>query len=351
MFLFKAHRSFSDSFKHHNTNPGEDLGIVHFFEGPVPASMDDIAFDPQDPYDIVTNQAVHTQTLRYSYNDVDADPNLRSTLRGRTEMRFDTRIHTPFPGSDDYYLYPNRIVHTRYQDEFGFPVSATHLDDDNELRGSHWVYRYDNMARFADPAGNKSTNNFGGTVLDGSSPAPMVFVYDQEVTVNAIKYISWTSASNYPSNWYLEYWDSVGEQWVTALAKGTYDNLFLTNQYRTLKLDTPVTSTHFRLSWNGTGGGSFAINLLNLVGPQPTWGTDAKTITWALVYPYVNLYSTYHKRFNTQSYNKKDSGYALYMCNVGEVGSGAPIELSSTTIDSYFGPTISNFNLEFKDNL
>lgn len=356
MFLFKTHSSFLQSFKYHNTKLGEDIGMAFFFDGPVPASIDDVSFDIQDIYDVARNHCVHTQLINYHFNDVaGSGGGGRSTVRGDTEIRFDNRIHTPFPGSDLYYLSPQYIAHTRYQDENGVPTNVDWEDDDNFLRRSHWVYKFNNLNRSYEEAKGKTTSNFTGTILDDSTPEPQIYVYEQEVTVSAIKFKTWSNSANAPAVWALDWWDETlndgAGDWVEAVNETVYDTIYYTNNFYNTLSFPPVTSTRFRLRWGVSGYGNFYNTLINLVGPQPTWGTDPKTVTWALIYPFINLYNVYHSRYHTRTFTNEQSGYAVYMCNVGEVGSGAPIELNSTTLDSYFGPVIQNFNLEFKDSL
>lgn len=355
MFLFNAHTSFFNSFKHHFSSTADNMAMAIYFDGAVPNSVDEIPFDYQDLYE-VQRHLVHAQTLSLVYGDVGVN---RSSIRATTRTRFDVKVNTPYPGTDKYYLAPYRLMSSLYfEDDGTIKNPDSHGDNETYLRAQHFFYRFDNRLRVADPAMSKANDNWDGGSPADSSTDNYIFDYDgQEVTVEEIAYITWKAAGNTPSVWTFDWWDATANDgagdWVEAITYSINDTFYFSqNLTRFIKLPTAVTSTRFRFRWNNTGGGSFALNQLNLIGPQPAWNTDARDITWALLYPYQTVYSNFFSRYNTSSYNKSTtSGYPVIMCNVGTVGSGAPIELDRTLMDRFRGPTVQNFNLEFKDSL
>lgn len=336
MFIFASETSLAHSPMFHCFNTGgQDTGsaLLHLFDSEPPASINDLPFDYNDAFEIqkhsVANSEVSVTRLHQGSKNF-------YHIAGDTD--FGTYIHGYNKKWNKWQLVPNRMVNLRYwtEDEVPQPTSETYGDDDSEMRTHHFFYRYDSRIRRYDDHMLKNSNNYGGSALDDASPTGYMLTYDQPVTVDQLVYKAWTSASNVPSLWTIQYWDdSLNDgngDWVTAVDQHrVYDTIYDAQLF--IKFDA-VTSRKFKLLWNGTGNSTFALNQIQLYGSEPTWGTTPRTVKWALVQANWNLYNSYFPRSNASAYVTAKPGYPTLLLSVGTTGDGNSAALEFDTLNA-----------------
>lgn len=332
MFLFSSKQSFSISAFYYmfDTNaPQTGSALLHLFDGTPPESIEDLPFDPKNVFEM-QKHTVGSQQI--DVERVDSGSDHYWSLTG--DMEFGTYIHGFNPKWRKWHLVPRRSVPLKYWTDDVEPQvnDPSYDDDENNLRKTYWHYRYDLLLRRYDEHRIKSSSNYGGTVIDDSSPSGHMFIYDQPVTINQMVLKTWTSSANVPNLWTIQAWDeSLNEGnggWYTALDQyQIYDTVYNNQMY----FEFPdITSTRFKILTNGPGG-SFAMNQIQFYGNEPDWGKDTRTVTWALLQPERDLYSGYYSKIFTSSFVEPDSGYPTMLLSVGKIGenSGAPLEFDT----------------------
>ena len=340
MFLFSSKESFSISAFYYAfaTNaPKTGSAMLHLFDGTPPESINDLPFDIKDPFEMQKHTVASQQI------DVErVSENSKHYWALTGDMEFGTYIHGFSPKWRKWHLVPRRSVPLKYWTDELEPQlldPASYDDDENTLRKAHWLYRYDLLIRRYDEHMIKSNSNYGGSVIDDSSPSGHMFIYDQPVTINQMVLKTWTNAGNVPNLWTIQAWDETLNDgnggWYTAVDQyNLYDTVYSTQMY----FEFPdITSTRFKVIGNGPGG-TFAMNQIQFYGNEPDWGKDSRTVTWALMLPERDTYSGYYPKISASSFAEPDPGYPAMLLNVGKSGdnSGAPLEfdtLQATNLD------------------
>lgn len=355
MFLFNSKAPFNWSFRNYFLD-SDTVAIASFFSGPIPNTLDDVPFDIQDWNEVFANS-----DYAMEIEGLNADDNAKQDTMQYT--RFNTynklgRVRRHCPARYGHWeLVPRRIIHGGYiNPETRVPFNeAAHADSETQLRSLHFALYYSNNFRADEWDSIQYTSNFRGSVPWNRSAqqAPLIFEYDDTVTVHGIEYFSWTSANNAPRFWTMEVWDPAlnggAGDWAPT---GNQDlQMWDTLYYRTfLECDTPVTGSRFRVTFSDTGGGSWAFNHIALHGDEPAWGKDPVDLTWALVGTGYNARSGYFERSFTDSFEQVGQ-WPWILVDVGIEGSGAAIELNqSTGLVGGDTPMIENFTLNFLDN-
>lgn len=358
MQLFNSTAAFHWSYRTYMLD-GDFRQFLHFFEGPVPTTFADIPFDLNDYYEIF-RQCSYSQIVHCYNADDDGNQSTDQYSRIASQGPIDgVRKHYYRPIFDRWELMPREIIHGGYRDEntgLALNVSA-HQDDENQLRSLHFAYYYSNVYRADFRDYLKYSNNYEGGVPWNRSAqnAPLIFEYDQEVTINAFEYVTWTSSSNAPGFYDLEIWDETLNEgaggWVLVIDdRQMWDTPYSTLMRPIYELGGSYTSRRFKFRFSDTGGGSWAFNHIALIGDEPTWGKETVDLTWALLGGFHNARGGYYDRNQSDSFNEP-GGFPWAIVDVGGPGSGATVELEKATgLIGGETPNIESFTLQFKDN-
>lgn len=181
---------------------------------------------------------------------------------------------------------------------------------------------------------------------------PLVFTYDQAVTVDSM-FISLGSTSNaYVSEHYdFQYWNEVDEVWVDmerlSVAQGT-------NQKQLIEFSQSYTAKKFKVRMSDTGAYDPYLFFIHLCSStEPTYGTGPVDITWAAL-SYTNTANFYdypslrYETFETESTLWNREGYPFLFLDVGESGDDCAVTLNkSRGLEAFNEVQILDFNLKF----
>lgn len=329
--------------------------FVHYFSGPVPASIADITFDLDD-YHAIFENSVLSQIAQKVDSETDGVSETASYSRFSTRYHIDNvRRHYHDTFFDLWRLHPTRVVHLGYSDESNTRLNqASHADTEAQLRTLHFAYYYSNVYLMDTTHWHRNGSNWGQSRVWNryAYQAPILFEYEQEVSARGMMFWGHSSSNYCPGYYSLDIWDSTlnagAGGWTRVITDNKlYDALGVR---RLCNFGQAYTSTKFKITFSDTGKYDFYINTLHLYGEEPSWGKDPVDITWALVGGWNNAHSGYFDRYVTDSYSSVGR-FPFVMVDVGDADSDACLKLDKTTgLVGTDTPQIQNFVLDFKDN-
>lgn len=372
MFLFNANTALARSFvdgmgRSDSLGNSSSLPMIYLYEGPMPATLDDVPFDIQDfreaSRNAITGMILYLDHLPNNTQKhiVEGDhrnntmPIKRSVWDNRRSMyrlapklaaRYDLspEIKNEFPTfhEDKGYSRPDEIEY--------YPYGSGMLSNRNQY------YRGD-LTWMNDRRTNVDVGYYGllyGNRYSYSNNTGVYHEFEQDVTVDAVEFWQFSNTSRTSYHVTFEYFDEVAGEWVAVRSQD--DPAVNTTGFNQDKefvwtLPAPVTAKKFIFSGDNTGNDAWYIREVSLLSNTEPYNNTTAAITWGLMYPgLINMYDGRFYEYYTDSYSEQGR-WPVMMFDVGGPGSGDKIMTvnQAENLPGFFNVSCLNFNVEFEE--
>lgn len=352
--------SFTNNFANYVSNYNHNT-VLYFFTGDVPNSVQDVPIEMQTNFAEFSRNSIAMSQL--NGDPILDKPGVSQFNYSNVENWITVKRHKFVPAMQKWILSHSLLTLSRthegtakwlenvepgdLQGEGTDGLSRSLVWEMNEMRDAYNldVLRYSPRQRWY------KLDTFNTKLSRYPYRFPMVFTYDQAVTVDSMFLALGSTGTAYASEHYdFQYWNEVDEVWVDmerlSVTKGT-------SQAQLVSFSQSYTAKKFKLRMSDTGGYHPYLLFIHLCSStEPTYGTGPVDITWAAL-SYTNATNIYdspnirYGSFETESTLWNREGYPFLFLDVGESGDGCAVTLNkSRGLEALSEVQILDFNLK-----
>lgn len=339
--------------------------VIYFFEGDAPTELASI------PMDIQTNFAKLAEAS-VAMSQIRANPSL--SVPGQTTFDYSnltnyiaTKKHKFVPAMNKWLLSHAVLTLSRTHEgvdkwvENVDPSDTLGSSTDGLMRCQSWevqelrdVHAMD-VLRYSPSQLWYRSDNFNLKLGRYANRYPLVFTYEQAVTVDSMYIALGSNSSSYTSEHYdFEYWDEVNEVWVAMERLSVNQG---STQAQLVNFSQEYTAKKFKMRMSDTGSQDPYLYFVHLCSStEPTYGTGTADITWAAICltNATNFYdfpTPRYTQFETESTRFQKDGYPFLFLDVGSPGDNCAITVNkSRGLKAFEEVQILDFNLKFIGN-